>query len=446
MKDTNVNSFYTVITGFFEYDISKIDEGDLFGEFVDWRKRINFNKDDYPYNQDGGFLSFIEKAYYQGFKDNMFSEADMKRNILLKGKLNHLTQKNILNKRQQFVIEKGQNILQVSVDFFDLYLFPEGVGLFSIKLTLLSSMNLFNISDLLIKVRDVNCKLRTNLAEEREEANLPEGVNSTLIDIINSYLRPLHVSRNALKRFNPKFKTFSIIDVKGDLDSKIKDSLLVDLGNLLPIGTTFNKKSHFRLSDDYVNDQLNNNKISIFETWTALALFDTFTVITENSDDLIFWEPENFLTYIHALHIKFYMYLSNEKISVVTKISKETKRLKDSFIEFINDYYHTNISYNFLPDVLYHKIIFALEVDDELKEMERKIKRLNETVIEKSESKIQVILFIIAALSIFSSVHDFSEWMFNVENSSTVGFYRSMSGLFFVLFLSIGVVVYKKMR
>jgi hypothetical protein len=189
------------------------------------------------------------------------------------------------------------------------------------------------------------------------------------------------------------------------------DYLLYDMGNIALIGSS-KGEGVFAPYESYFKEQIANNKISVFRNWSALALYDTFTRISMNFPDRFrSWEYDYFNLYIHCLCIKFFMYLTNSQLSDVTVVSKRTEKIRDKFIEFINDYHHSHISYKFLPDLLQDKLMVSLEIQSEIERMETKIMRINEHFQERREKSFNIALIIITLLSVISVLYDLSEWV-----------------------------------
>ena len=155
--------------------------------------------------------------------------------------------------------------------------------------------------------------------------------------------------------------------------------------------------------EEYYERQLSENKISIFKNWSALCLFDTFTRISLNYPDKFnSWENEQFNIYIHSLYLKFYMYLANTQISHITEVSGETQKIRDGFVQFINEYYMSHISYKWLANEIHDKLLIGLDAKGELEKMEVKIKRINEYFREKRSKRLNRLLLTIALINIIS--------------------------------------------
>ena len=394
-KDIAVNNFYTIITGIFKYDNNVYSEEGLPKGFCSWKHRIN--KGDYK-----STFEHFDKNYYDSYIINVSPEVRQEsKAINTTGYLNHLTKKELIESAIPFNISISDITINGQIPFIDVFLFPNEIGLFSIKfeITGQEQLSIENISTFIRKIRQPNTAI--NIANR--ELNITEFVEKEI-------LAGLPVNRN-WNSYNPLFKSYTIIDLDSNLNFEFTDNLLYDLGNMSELGSA-SGKGDYAPSESYFAEQMENNKISVFKNWSALCLFDTFTRISLNlEDNFNVWEYDYFNIYINTLYIKSFMYLTNTELSDVTKVTRQTSEIKDKFVEFINDYYLSHISYKFLPNLLYNKMIHALEIHTEIEKMETKIQRINESFQEKRDVTLNKALAIIIFLSLFSVICDLSSWL-----------------------------------
>ncbi|MCK4345431.1 MAG: hypothetical protein KAX05_09105 [Bacteroidales bacterium] len=399
--NTPVNSFYTIVTGLFRFEQKKLDEEGLWKNFTNWRDRINGG--DYE-----GAFNYLNHSYYDSYLNNIFPEIRFDESQLQKFHpriLNHITLKSCLSDKEHLKnltlkINKNQSI-KFDIEYIDLYLFPFEIGVFSFKTIIKEEkITLGLISDFLNKIRHLD----TLISLENK------GKYISLKDFLkNQILADLFLEDNWTV-YNPQLKLYSQIDLKDNIPEKEMDYLLYDMGNVSVIGSA-KGVGIFAPSESYLKEQLANNKISVFKNWSALALYDTFTRIsTDFPDTFKSWEYDYFNLYIHCIYIKFFMYLTNSELSYVTIVDKQTEKIRNRFIEFINDYHHSHISYKFLPDLLQDKMLYSLEIQSEIEKMETKIQRINEQFQEKREKSFNIALIVITLLSVFSVIYDLSEW------------------------------------
>jgi hypothetical protein len=403
IRTTEINSFYVIVSGLLRFDLDKINREVIASHYTPWKNRIF----------DGDFKStfdYLNHSYYDSYLNNIFPEiryAESPPGTINPKILNHLTLSACIGNPEFLkgvsVIVNEDHSIPFRVEYADLYLFPHEIGIFSLKICLTdkSELNLGAVSDFLNKIRHLS-----------SEIMFPEkGSTGSVMELIeNDFLKGLNLEKE-WSVYNPQLKTYTLFDLKNEISEEEMDYLLYDMGNIALIGSS-KGEGIFAPSESYFKEQIDKNKISVFRNWSALALFDTFTRISMNfPDQFRSWEYDYFNLYIHCLYIKFFMYLTNSELSDVTVVSKQTEKLRDKFIEFINDYHHSHISYKFLPDLLQDKLLFSLEIQSEVERMETKIIRINEHFQERREKSFNIALIIITLLSVFSVLYDISEWV-----------------------------------
>lgn len=400
-RSTKANSFYTIVIGLLRFNDNIIDVQGLWNDFAIWRERIN--KGNYQ-----STFNYLNNSYYDGYLNNIFPEirySEEKLGVFHKDILNHLTSKKFLQEKSIVKVDVGkEKFIESKIDYIDLFLFPHNICLFSIKFYIDNHKNLTlgHISDFTNRIRNLQCKIEF----EGQTINLQNFIESQVI----KYLKP---SENWTV-FNPQLKAYVIVDLKENLFEHELDNLLFDIGNMSPLCSA-KGEGIFAPSKSFYEGQLKNNKISIFQNWSALSLFDTFTRISMNfPDDYRSWEYDYYNIYIHCLYLKFFMYLTNTELSDLTSVTKRTEIIRDKFIEFINDNYHSHISYKFLPDLMQDKLLYSLEIPSEIEKMEIKIQRINEHMQEKRQKAFNKVLITMTLLNIVGVVFTLSEWFVNL--------------------------------
>ncbi|MBU0486753.1 MAG: SpoIIE family protein phosphatase [Bacteroidetes bacterium] len=394
LRNKMVNDFSVILTGLFTYNAKEIQYEKLEQEFVPWQHRI-FDGD---YK---GTFQYLSVSYYESYLRSIFPEinAEYDAESVRQGKhLVHLTSKALVGKplNGDLLLVAGKTAFRI--EFADLYLFPQGVGLFSLKLLIDHGSTLEEISSLLNKIRLLSTKIEIDQQESTIQTFCEE-----------QFLNMLGVDAGWLKH-NPQLKSCIQLDVNTELSEEEMDCLLFDIGNVSPLGSA-KGEGMFAPSESYFRDQISENKICIFRNWSALSLFDTFTRISVNFPDKFkSWEYDYFNLYIYCIYLKFSMYITNANLTDVVNIDKRTRQIRDDFIELINDHYHTHISYKFLPDLIQDKLLNSLEVHSEIEKMETKIRRINEHAQEKRDKILNKVLITITLLSVFSVVADLSAW------------------------------------
>jgi hypothetical protein len=333
----------------------------------------------------------------------------------------HLTRAEVVNAPYELKIRHNDSPVDFRISFIDFYVFPENIGIFvsNARSQIPVEISIDLIPDFLRSVRLLNSEIEF----ENKALTMKQFVQDHVIQGI-PYKKDWY-------SYNPQLKLYSIIDIPtNSVDATSFDRLLYDVGNVSEIGTS-SGKGLFAPSEEYFLYQMNQNKISVFHNWTALALFDTFTRISiDLKDRHKTWELDYFNIYVCVYYIKSFLYLTNTELSDVTNYSRRNEAVKDMFVEFINDYYLSHISYKFLPNLLYEKLLHAMEIKTEISTMEKKIQRINENNQKRRALLLNHAISIILFLSIFSVICDFSDWIVSMGVPNDVVFpWLSISAL-----------------
>ncbi len=435
-ESIKINSSYIILSGFFNYKEESINNNLFDSDFTEWQNRIF----------DGDYKStfqYLKSSYYDNFLNNIFPEINEpsieKRKEF--GLLEHYTFKDIIDNKSIFQgievsINKEKTAL-FNIDFVDLYMFPHGIGIFSLKLQLQNEyQNINDISDFFNRIR----MLHANFI-------LPNGGGEISFKafIENNILKSIKLKLD-WDSYNPQLKSYIQIDVNGEMTSEERNHLIYDIGNISLLGSA-EGKGFLAPSPQYYKKQISENLISVFNNWSALTLFDTFTRISNDfPDSFKSWEYDYFNIYIHTLYSKFFLYLTSSKLSDVVVVNRETANIRDEFIEFINDEFHSHVSYKFLPNLIVERLHNSLGIEIEVEKMETKVSRINEYFKEKRENTLNIAISIIAFLSIFSSLYDFSEWGISLGYPRELMFPYTSITIGLVIFGAIAFILRKNFR
>jgi len=428
----NINDSYIIFSGLFRFNANNIDKKRLFSSYTSWKHRVF----------DGNYkatFGFLRQCYYDTYLINSFPEIvnDNAETIFNKHTLNHYTHKDYLEKSKNHSYKinclNGKEY-DFKIDFADIYLFPYNIGIISFKCILNNNYNCDDISNFIYNCRFLDAKIT--------EKN--SNISLTIEDLISkTFLKNVNPLSDWVE-FNPQLKSYTNIDINTKLPTNELDALLYEIGNTAPIGSS---QGGFDLSPstDYYKKLLSTSKISVFNNWTALVLFDTFTRISTNYPDKYnTWEYDFFNIYIHCLFMKFFLYHINNRMCNNKKGIKETLSTKQEFADFTNNYYYSHISYKFLPNHLRDQLIEALDINYEIERMEVKIRRINEQADEKRENTTNLILIVIGLLSVFCMIYDTSCWLVDMGISDKFVFPSLSLVMSLVIIISIiGLLVFK---
>ncbi|MFN5373664.1 MAG: hypothetical protein ACK5A8_04925, partial [Flavobacteriia bacterium] len=253
--ELKANAAIIRVVGIFEEKYSKKLEQRL--------QRIGYKKEVLQ-NATKGFL---KNTFYPEFRDLMFlGEEESSAQVF---QLQHVPSITFLKKAGANIIEISTNIQQVEV-----FLFENGLHFFALELDP-KELELSKLSDLMFCARSFETKMKN------------QDLEITWVDWIEkNYLDNIQISSKSDKKIHvdefsgSKFKLFTVIDLpenENNIDIVTRENLLYDLGSVAQIGTA-GGNSYLTPSDEYFKT-LMKEKIAVFNNYTILPLFDTFTVL-----------------------------------------------------------------------------------------------------------------------------------------------------------------------
>lgn len=190
-----------------------------------------------------------------------------------------------------------------------------------------------------------------------------------------------------------KLKLYQIINIPEKTISD-KDALLYELATSSPIGCV-NKRMWLSPSHDYYKNIMEQNSVSAFKDWKALALNDSFTMLdgAEMSPRWKTWD-ENYKLWLQHYFRLIYLRCFFEKTFCLSRnIAYRQGEAIDNLSTDITDmerfYFYRNISYNFLPNMLYDAMARGLDIAAEREEISKQIKeRAKEEEIKRKEQRL----------------------------------------------------------
>jgi hypothetical protein len=324
---------------------------------------------------DEKLRKLLKDIFYPDFRNIMFLRHELTGNKRLFRNLND--QKVLVsNKPDGPVIELIANKAEA-------YLFPGHLGLFSIQFSIPADrLTESYISDACSMIRNFDTHTDT---EDQLHAWISKNILSGIV------LRGDGIKADEYS--GSKFKLYIIIDC--DLDGIEREHFLYDMATVSPIGTA-SGSNHYSPAQKYY-DQIMAGRISVFNNWDAICLFDTFTVVGSKVADPK-WVDTNFRIYLFRLFFKYNLYRYN------TYLHDSPVALRKQFEEFLNVYNLSHISFNFLPNELFSRIGEALELEKELSAFSTRIERLSTTIQEEKQSRTNNLLQAVTILGSISSI------------------------------------------
>lgn len=430
---TKPDSAYSIFCGVLEYSKNVLDEiksGNKYG-FEDWKMHAT------PYYETSEeIIKGFSSVYYESFVNTIFCDINNSEPNGTNSNFAKETARLSLDIYQEHDItikkKDSESTFKIVFEYLDLFFFPGGVVFYCFK----CDLSCFTFDEITL----INSHLRNS------------GVTQDTLFLYEHlyFLNPQKddLSKNNSLSFGNKLKVFLLVELDENLtkDKNIdKDMLLYDLGTCSPIGSAKGICSNFKPSKEYYLELIEKNRISVFNNWSALSLFDTFTGLFQKG--ALYnpnWENGYFnLLYIHSLYVKNYLYKVNR-----TFFNKgiDRQKMEDQFFKF-NQYYNpSHISFNFLPPIIFKKIRYSLAINDELELLKGRIERATLKYKEKRDKNINYILLVIALLTVFSVVWDVSEWVNKMFSEGTSTYNLFSSALAVIALLFFGIFLFKNYK
>ena len=144
-----------------------------------------------------------------------------------------------------------------------------------------------------------------------------------------------------------------------------------------------------------------------------MALLDSFVIVGNNiltsEFQFITFKENYFLIYLHNLYVKYNLFKMN------TGISDFKTDLRPDLRDFLNVYNLSFISYNFLPAMINTKLRVALDVENEVVALTKRIQEIGEVVEERSQEKTNILLGLVSFLASFSAIEPFLGYAVTVQ-------------------------------
>lgn len=241
-----------------------------------------------------------------------------------------------------------------------------------------------------------------------------------------------------------KFKLFTVIDLAEEVDDTTRMNLLYDLGTSSPLGSSGEINTPFSPHPDYYS-KIMGNKLSVFNNWEALSLLDTFTVVGHNilRDPMKYksWDYTYSRIYFFRVFFKYNLYRFNSLMSHKGNIVT----LRTKYEEFLNIFDTFPISYNFLPNEIFENIGLGLNVQHELTNFHYRITRMSETIKEKKQGQMNLLLGLLSVLGVTVAVNEIPTIIEQIKEISGLSavIYFTFLGLNFIFLIGI---IYKILK
>ena len=352
-------------------------------------------------------------VYYQSHVDAMIEAEGQLKPDFLKDVHHYCVpyEETIINEEgYEIITKKGEPVsinfekdktfvnFQFSLCNLHLYFFPLGITIVAIEIDEEEGTDIDNL----------------RLAH-RLLINWEENIN-TIADVkLKYHLAPLanllpNRDLSTLVKDGNNLKIYQIIQIE---DEAPNDTLLFEIATFSPIGSV-GKKDIYSHSIDYFQKIINENSVSTYCNWKALALVDSFTVLAGKQFGHWQWVNHYFpLIYLRCILEKTFCFSRNNEYRL--GLSKMTTDLLEEIKNMEKYYFYNNFSYNFQPNLIYDSIVKGLGITKEREELSRQIK---ERTKEEEDNRRSLITMGLSVFAIFSIAWDFCSLYkdaFNVE-------------------------------
>ena len=390
-------------------------------------KSIGYTSD----SLDDDTLSFYKNYWYPEFRDLLF---------LFKGDAaaEYLTKD--IDKEFDFIKFKDKETnepfkVKAGIKSVELFLFPNGLHFFSIELYT-PILSLSEISELTNCAREFN----KDVIIDGETIKWVNWIEKNCLNNIKISSNPTEAPVSVDEFSGSKFKLFTVVDlVNSDeiISPEVISELLFDIGTVSRINTAKGNEQQSPSLAYY--DELMADKIDVFQNYAMLPLFDSFTTVGYNllngnegqqKGKYNTFSNMYFRIYLYNLFLKYNLFRYNSKINA------DSVKTRDEFEAFLNTYNISHISYNFLPNLIYHGLRKSLQIDNELKQFQDRINRISQAIQEKQQKRSNLLLGVVSVLASISSVEPVFGFMENTRDSLKWGkfeFYFLVSTLLILL-------------
>jgi len=351
------------------------------------------------YKEDGGsegLNKILKDIFYPDFRSLMFIKPDDKNDEeLLSRRFYSEEEKSFVFVKRHKKTKKIVNQFNTKITKSEIFFFGEQIGMFS--LTLKNEENNQSIelmSDIINQCRNFDSEININATDENYGPKWYEWISENYL--CGTELRHEKKKIKADEFSGSKFKVFSVIDC--EILPKERAHLLFDLGTSSPLKSSIGE-GELAPHPDYFNEVM-KNKISVFNNWESLCLFDSFTTIGCDflKKEEPKWEQSYFRIYLFRLFFKYNLYRYN------SDLHDNTVKLRNHFEKFLNNYNLSHISFNFLPNEMFNKIGEALHLDEELNTFQNRINRISSAIQEEKQSRTNALLQFVSVLGGLGSV------------------------------------------
>lgn len=376
-------------------------------------------------------LTDCKNYYYSEFVDFIHHNPNVnakKRKSALEGVVRY---KKYFNKRISLKINDEKSV-EVNVGSVDFYLSPFNIVIFTIAATM-ENVDYNDMSRALLTMRDL-----CHYSEEKAG----EFVNEVIRPIYDIYaqaqdgkVESVQWNFNTLVDNGNKLKLFQINEIAetASLSYAKFDRMLYDMGCLMPLSEKEDDGN-----DLYYNKVMEAGRVAVFPDWRALALFDSYTIVSSQLPDFRrdIWTNDYYgMIFVYSLfcHAFLLQYDSHFRAR-----NCDIKKLEADILLFERRYSYKRFSYNFLPLEISQALERALELQDGIDNLHNMVTQASAVYEKESDDKMNKVLTFLAVITICSTIWDLfslldAAFTFGDEGTGLLGFRIAVSLLVLII-------------
>ena len=306
----------------------------------------------------------------------------------------------------EVIVGDGRSV-QVEVRNIQLCLAPFGIVLFSVAIGM-KELEYDDMSRALLTMRDLCRYDRQASRAFVENALLPvyEAYRLThdapALNMEGNGIINLHM----LAENGNKLKLFQIVETDAlntaTTSTTAFDRMLYNMGCLTPMDADLDSHG----DDAYYNRVMDAGRVAVFDNWRALALFDSFTILSDPLPDFRrnIWTSDYFgLIYLYSLFHQAFLLRYD---SLFRAYDCDIKHLEADILLFERRYRYERFSYNFLPLELGHAMERALELPDASDNLHNMVTQASAVYDKDSDDRMNRALTLLTIITICSTIWD----------------------------------------
>lgn len=203
-----------------------------------------------------------------------------------------------------------------------------------------------------------------------------------------------------------KLKLFQIVETDGVSVAASGpvafDRALYNMGCLAPLDFDTDGRG----DDAYYSRVMDTGRVAVFDNWRALALFDSFTILSDRLPDFRrnIWTSDYFgLIYLYSLFRQAFLLRYD---ALFRAYDCDIKRLESEILLFERRYRYERFSYNFLPLELGHAMERALELPDGTDSLHNMVTQASAVYDKDSDDRMNRALTLLTIITICSTIWD----------------------------------------